>query len=107
MNLMRPTLAAALAGLGLWLAGCQAPAEQPSVSRQRDTTERQAWIERRAAQLSASGLSSSAASSKAAAEWTSRAGDPSESWTVYDSAAAQKAEQRKINQDLEKMQRRP
>lgn len=104
---MRPTLAAGLAGLSLWLAGCQAPAETPAVSRQRDTTERQAWIERRAAQLSASGLSSVNAVARAADEWTSRTGDPSESWVVYDSAAGRKAEQKKINEGLEKMQRRP
>lgn len=105
MNRARPALLFAFLVLGSMLSGCQSGPVSAETARQRATTERRAWIERRAAQLSTSGLSSGDAAAKAAAEWESRTGDQSETWTIYDSSAKAKAEQQKVKDGLEKMQR--
>jgi len=105
MNRARPALLFAFLLLGSLLTGCQSGPAGSDTARQRATTDRRAWIERRAAQLSTSGLSSGDAAAKATAEWESRTGDQSETWTIYDSSAKAEAEQQKVKDGLEKMQR--
>lgn len=105
MNRTRPALLFALLLLGSTLAGCQSGPAGADTARQRLSAERDSWIERRAAQLSASGISSGDAAARAAAEWASRTGDQSDTWTLYDSSAKAKAEQQKVQDGLEKMQR--
>jgi uncharacterized protein YdeI (YjbR/CyaY-like superfamily) len=95
-----------MAGLALAavLAGCQSGPGPTSPDTQ--SAGRSAWIERRAAQLSASGLSSGEAAAKAASEWSSLTGDEREAILFrYSSKSSSEAEQKKVNEGLEKLQR--
>lgn len=86
------------------LAGCQS-APHPAASDPQ-SAGRSAWIERRAAQLSSSGLSSREAAAKAASEWSSLTGDEREAILFrYSTDDARQAEQKKVNEGLEKLQR--
>lgn len=91
-------IAAALA-----LAGCQSstgPADG------REASARQAWLERRAAQLSTSGLSSGEAAAKASAEWSALTGEQREAIVFSSSSKAkEQAEQQKVKEGFEKLAR--
>ena len=89
--------------LGFLLAGCEAPANVPRVA-QRNSTEANHWLARREAQLTQMGLKPGEARSKAESEWRNL-GNSAEGYTVYDSAAKQKAEQAKFEDDLAKRSR--
>lgn len=94
-----PTLLATL-----FLAGCEAPANVPGAASQRDRTSSDTWIARRESQLKQMGLKDGDAAMKAREEWT-HLGNSTESYTLYNSAAKQKAEQEKLESDLAKAPR--
>lgn len=102
----RMKLFARLAGPALLatlvLAGCQAPANVPGAAAQRDRSHADQWIARRESQLKQMGLKDGDAAMKAREEWTNL-GNSTESYTLYDSAAKQKAEQEKFEEDLGKL----
>ncbi len=99
-RLLVPTLLAAL-----FLAGGAAPANVPGAAAQRDRTQADAWVARREAQLKQMGLKDGDAAMKAREEWE-HLGNSTESYTLYDSAAKQKAEQEKFESDLTKVPRK-
>ncbi|MBI2510858.1 MAG: hypothetical protein HYV96_02665 [Opitutae bacterium] len=88
----------------LFLAGCEAPANVPRAAAQRDRTQAETWIARRESQLKQMGLKDGDAAMKARDEWRDL-GNSTESYTLYDSAAKQKAEQEKFESDLAKAPR--
>ncbi len=98
-------LVASVCALGL--AACGSPDADARRPRPPDNTAAKAWIERRTQQLTTSGLKSGDAAQKAAAEWShgSLNGSGLDSYQIYDSAAKQKAEQQKINEGFEKLQK--
>ncbi|MBA4136785.1 MAG: hypothetical protein C0518_05660 [Opitutus sp.] len=96
--------AAALAVATL-LSACVSPEPDQAAARLRDPAAGRAWIDRRAAELRASGLSDRDAHSKAEADFSARYGYSPDTYTVYDSEAKARAEQQKINEGLEKLQR--
>jgi hypothetical protein len=90
--------------IACFLAGCAAPANVPGAAAQRDRTQADQWIARRESQLKQMGLKDGDAATKARDEWTNL-GNSTESYTLYDSAAKQKAEQEKFESDLAKVPR--
>ena len=101
---MRTSLVALAFVAAVGFSGCvsthssaTAPTRDPAASRD--------WVARRAAQLAASGLSGSEAEMKARSEFAARFGYEPEAVTLYDSKAKQRAEQQKVNEGFEKLQR--
>lgn len=90
--------------LGFLLAGCEAPANVPRAASHRSAVPQSDWLTRREAQLTQMGLKPGEARSKAESEWRNL-GNSTEGYTVYDSAAKQKAEQAKFEDDLAKRSR--
>ena len=104
----RKLLLGLVAGVSvLGLAACGSPDAEARRPRPPDNTAAKAWIERRTQQLTSSGLKSGDAAQKAAAEWShgSLNGSGLDNYQIYDSAAKQKAEQQKINEGFEKLQK--
>jgi hypothetical protein len=87
------------------LAGCVSSDPDRAAVRQRDPAGDRDWINRRASQLKASGLNDSQAQGKAESEFRSQFGYSPESYTLYDSGAKARAEQQKVKDGLEKLQR--
>lgn len=87
----------------LVLAGCQSstgPADG------RESAARQAWLERRAAQIGASGVRAAEATAKAAAEWSALTGEQREAIVFSSSSKAkEQAEQQKVKEGFEKLAR--
>lgn len=83
----------------LLLAGCEAPANVPGAAAQHDRMPRDTWIARREAQLKQMGLKDGEVATKARDEWRNLGG-ATESYTLYDSAAKQKAEREKFESNL-------
>lgn len=103
----RILLAVTLAMGAIGLTACSSPDTEALVPRKYDNVAAKAWIERRANQLAASGIKQGEATLKATQEWNNRSldGSETEGLTIYDSAAKQKAEQQKINDGLDKLQK--
>lgn len=87
--------------VALLLAGCEAPANVPGAASQRDGVTRDTWIARRESQLKQMGLKDGEAAMKAQEEW-SNLGNSTESYTLYDSSAKQRAKQDRFEDDLAK-----
>lgn len=85
--------------VALLLAGCEAPANVPHAASRKMSTADQAWISRRESQLQQMGLKAGDAAMKAREEWE-HLGNSADSYTLYDSAAKQRAEQAKFENDL-------
>lgn len=98
-----PVLFGAIA-LVVVLTGCEAPANVPGPGAQQRSGLRDSWVARRESQLKQMGLKDSDAAMKAAEEWQNL-GNSTESYTLYDSRAKQKAEQEKFESDLAKTPR--
>jgi hypothetical protein len=95
-----PALAVALA-----LSGCVSSRDAAAPAGRADAA-RAAWIERRAAQLSSAGLRGHEAAAKASAEWSSLTGDEREALIFrWDSKAAERAEQRRVEEGLDALRR--
>jgi uncharacterized protein YdeI (YjbR/CyaY-like superfamily) len=96
-----PTL---LAGLAVFaLAGCQS---STGPSDGRESAVRQAWMERRAAQIGASGVKAAEATAKAAAEWSALTGEQREAILFsFNASAKEKAEQQKVKEGFEQLAR--
>lgn len=92
----------------LVLAGCHGGGPDRAAIRP-STAAAESWINNRTRQLEQSGLKSSDAEDKARREWSYRnmGSSAEQSYTLYDSSAKAKAEQKQINEGLEKMQRSP
>ena len=91
----------------LGLVACSSTDTNASLPRKYDNVAAKDWIERRANQLAASGIKPGEATLKATQEWNHRSldGSETEGLTIYDSAAKQKAEQQKVNEGLDKLQK--
>jgi len=87
--------------LGIVLAGCQEPQAARSPASQRSSAEADRWMERRTAQYEQMGLKKGDAATKALQDWQNL-GNAVESYPLYDSAAKQRAEQAKFEDDLSK-----
>lgn len=103
---MKTSLVALALVAAAGFAGCvsspttaTAPTPDPAMSRD--------WVARRAAQLAAGGLSGAEAEMKARSEFASRFGYAPEGHTLFDSKAKERAEQQKVNEGFEKLQRNP
>jgi hypothetical protein len=98
---------AGLAALMLGLSACTLPDTDARLPRQPSNAAAKSWIERRANELAASGLSPSDAAVKASDEWAHRNldGTGPDTYVLYNSNAKAKAEQKELNEGLEKMQR--
>lgn len=83
------------------LAGCQEPQTARSPATQRTSAEAARWMDRRAAQYEQMGLKKGDAAAKASQDWQNL-GNSVESYTLYDSAAKQRADQAKFEDDLSK-----
>lgn len=112
MSAHRPTRLAltsfAVGCLVAGLTGCRSGGPDMAGARPANIAA-DSWIANRSRQLEQSGLKSADADAKARQEWSARSlGSPSEqAYTIYDSTAKAKAEQQKLNEGLEKMQRGP
>ena len=101
---VRILLCASLLLAGLF-AGCVSSDPDRAALRRHDSAADRDWVNRRATQLKASGLSDSEAQGKAEADFRSQFGYAPESYTLYDSGAKARAEQQKVNAGLEKLKR--
>lgn len=104
MNPLRASLAFVAAASALLFSACTSP-QAASALPTRDPAMSRAWVERRAAELAASGIPAGDATLKARAEFASRFGYQPENYPLYDSGAKARAEQQKVNDGLEKLQR--
>lgn len=105
MKLRRALIAPALLASALLLGGCVSGGPDQAAHRQPNATRDNAWIERRASQLKASGLNDSQASAQAQSDFASQFGYTPETYTLYDSKAKSKAEEQELKDDLRKSQR--
>lgn len=91
----------------LVLAGCEAPANVPRAASHRSAVPQQSnWTERREAQLTQMGLDKKAARNKAQEEAARLGLASTETYSLYDSAAKQRAMQEDFENDLAKTARR-
>jgi hypothetical protein len=96
---------AALLALAAQFSACVSSAPDVEAARLRDPAAGRAWIERRAAELRGSGLSEGDAQTKAQSDFAARYGYTPDTYTLFDSEAKARAEQQKVNEGLEKLQR--
>lgn len=93
-----------MVGIAL-LAGCQSSETARANSQPRPSFPNQTnWFARREAELTQMGLTKDEARTKAQEEWD-HLGNTTETYSLYDSTAKQKAKQDKFENDLAKTQK--
>lgn len=102
---LRYFASAALLVLTALFSACVSAEVDRAAASVRDPAAGRAWVDRRAAELRGSGLSDRDAQSKAESDFAARYGYTLDTYTVYDSEAKARAEQQKVNEGLEKLQR--